>query len=202
MFLRQETQGPKLVCTPGPELHTTVVVHQEARSDPGVHAGAALLTTMVSHEYLPRRASPTPTPETPAPRQASSPRPPARTDSPAPHRPEARPPPAGDPHRGQGAGGEQEARRGGGPGPFDSGTAALAAAAAAAAAPRAFLSLLSPTTNRKCVTRRRRRGDVHFRPALTPRMRPSPPAFPKVEGPLKRRGILAPCWSLGLDGRR
>lgn len=54
MFLRQETQGPKLMCTPGPELHTTVVVHQEARSDPGVHAGAALLTTMVSHKYLPR----------------------------------------------------------------------------------------------------------------------------------------------------
>ncbi|KFO37305.1 hypothetical protein H920_01287 [Fukomys damarensis] len=40
----------------------------------------------------------------------------------------------------------------------------------AAAAPRAFLSLLSPTTNRKCVTRRPR-GDVNFRPALTPRMR-------------------------------
>ncbi|XP_044102979.1 basic proline-rich protein-like [Neovison vison] len=32
---------------------------------------------------------------------------------------------------------------------------------------------------RKCVTRRRR-GDEHFRPALTPRMRPAPPAFPKA----------------------
>lgn len=38
-----------------------------------------------------------------------------------------------------------------------------------AASPRAFLSLLSPTTNRKCVTRRRH-SDVNFRPALTPRM--------------------------------
>lgn len=40
----------------------------------------------------------------------------------------------------------------------------------ATAVPRAFLSLLSPTTNRKCVTRRRR-SDVNFRPALTSRMR-------------------------------
>ncbi|XP_059251953.1 basic proline-rich protein-like [Mustela nigripes] len=33
----------------------------------------------------------------------------------------------------------------------------------------------------KCVTRRRR-GDEHFRPALTPRVRPAPPAFPKLRG--------------------
>lgn len=76
------------------------------------------------------------------------------------------------------------------------------------AAPSAFLSLLSPTTNRKCVTQRRR-GDVHFRPAPTPRMhaaRPAPPsrrflpAGPRVPADRPQRAAGGP--RRGGDGAR